>query len=84
MRIADKMRQRKCTVFPFHPWDPREERKQGFVLWIPKTIEELIQTAMEQLNCSSSSCILSENGAKITDIDMIDDDEKLFLVAETI
>ncbi|KAJ9676731.1 hypothetical protein PVL29_021977 [Vitis rotundifolia] len=81
---ADKMRQRKCTVFPFHPWDSKEERKQGVVLWIPKTIEELIETAMEQLKCSSGSCILSENGAKITDIDMISDEEKLFLVAETI
>lgn len=81
---ADKMRQRKCTVFPFHPWDSKEERKQGVVLWIPKTIEELIETAMDQLKCSSGSCILSENGAKITDIDMISDEEKLFLVAETI
>ncbi|RVW27522.1 Potassium channel SKOR [Vitis vinifera] len=81
---ADKMRQRKCTVFPFHPWDSKEERKQGVVLWIPKTIEELIETAMDQLKCSSGSCILSENGAKITNIDMISDEEKLFLVAETI
>ena len=78
------MRQRKCTVFPFHPWDSKEERKQGVVLWIPKTIEELIETAMDQLKCSSGSCILSENGAKIIDIDMVSDEEKLFLVAETI
>lgn len=72
-------------MFPFHPWDSEdEERKPGVALWIPLTIEELIKTAVEQLKCCSGCCILSENGAKITDVDMISDGDKLFLVAETI
>lgn len=78
------MRRMKCTMFPFHPWHSKEEdRKLGIALWIPTTIEELMETAMEQLKCGSGCCsILSENGAKITDIDMIIDGEKLFLVPE--
>ncbi|KAK9272709.1 hypothetical protein L1049_003086 [Liquidambar formosana] len=45
--IIDKMHPRKCTVFPFHPWDPKEHRRHGIVLWVPHTIEELIETAAE-------------------------------------
>ncbi|KAL5815414.1 hypothetical protein ACOSQ4_026055 [Xanthoceras sorbifolium] len=83
--IRDKMQRRKCTVFPYHPWDPKEERRQGVVLWVPQTMEELINAAKELLKCpSTGSCILlCENGGKILDINMISDDQKLFLVTET-
>ncbi|KAF2317566.1 hypothetical protein GH714_024741 [Hevea brasiliensis] len=79
---AAKRQRRRCTVYPFHPWDPIEKRRQGVVLWVPETMEELIKAAMEQLNCTSS-CILSENGGKIVDVNMINDDQKLFLVSES-
>lgn len=65
-------------MFPFHPWDPKEHRRNGIVLWVPHTIEELIKTAI-----SSDSCILSEDAAKITDVSMIKDDQKLYLVHQT-
>lgn len=42
--ITDKVHPKKCTVFPFHPWDPKEQRRNGIVLWIPHTIQELIIT----------------------------------------
>lgn len=71
----------KCTVFPFHPWDPKEKRKEGVVLWVPQTIEELVKAAMEQLK-SSGGYLLSENGGKILDVNMISHDQKLFLVYE--
>ncbi|KAI9174634.1 hypothetical protein LWI28_020378 [Acer negundo] len=80
----DKMQRRKCTVFPYHPWDPKEERRQGVVLWVPQVLEELINEAKEQLKHLAGSCILlSENGGKIIDINMISDDQMLFLVTET-
>ncbi|KAF9671269.1 hypothetical protein SADUNF_Sadunf12G0029800 [Salix dunnii] len=80
-QIADDMQRMKCTVFPFHPWDPKEKRRDGVVLWVPQTIEELVNAAMEELK-SSGGYILSENGGKILDVNMISHDQKLFLVSE--
>ncbi|KAJ9682565.1 hypothetical protein PVL29_018480 [Vitis rotundifolia] len=82
--ITDKMHPRKCTVFPFHPWDPKEHKRPGIMLWVPQTIEELIKTATEGLQFSSDSCILSEDGGKILDVGMISDGQKLYLLCETL
>ncbi|KAJ1410557.1 RmlC-like jelly roll fold [Sesbania bispinosa] len=80
--FTDKMHPKKCTVFPFHPWDPKEQRRNGIVLWVPQTIEELIKAAAEQIGFSRDCCILSEDAGKITDVDMIKDNQKLYLVHE--
>ncbi|RZC59957.1 hypothetical protein C5167_021708, partial [Papaver somniferum] len=45
IEVANKVKPRKCTVFPFHPWDPKEKRKEGVVLWIPTSVDELIRMA---------------------------------------
>ncbi|CAI0428081.1 unnamed protein product [Linum tenue] len=81
---------RKCTVFPFHPWCPKEERKRvGILLWVPKSIEELIKAAAEQLefqseeDSSSSTCVVTEDGGRILDANMIDDGQKLYLINQT-
>lgn len=79
----DKKHPKKCTVFPFHPWGPKEERKPGMVLWVPHTIDELIKMASEQLNFANASCILSEDGGIILDVDMIDNNQKLYLTCQT-
>ena len=68
-------------MFPFHPWDPKEKRKEGVVLWVPLTMEELIESSQELLNCSGSR-ILSEEGGRISDVAMICDNQKLYLVAD--
>ncbi|XP_022850369.1 potassium channel SKOR-like isoform X1 [Olea europaea var. sylvestris] len=81
-RIEGKTQKKKCTVFPGKPWDCRDDRSIGVVLWVPQTIEELIETAKEQLNFTSGSFILSGNGGKILDTSMISDTEKLYLVGE--
>ncbi|XP_073150825.1 potassium channel SKOR-like isoform X2 [Henckelia pumila] len=78
----DKVPSRKCTVFGGTPSDHREGRSFGVVVWVPKTIEELIETAATQLGFSGATCILSESGGKITDAGMISDDQKLFLARE--
>lgn len=67
-------------MFPFHPWESKDVRKHGVVMWIPQTIEELVTTASEKLNFPSDSCILSEDAGKILDIDMIVDGQKLYLI----
>lgn len=82
MAITDEMRQKKCTVFPFHPWDPKEERREGVMLWVPKSVQELINAAREQLKCTSGNTILSEDGGKIFDINMVTNDQKIYLVSE--
>lgn len=76
------MQRKKCIIFPFDPWHTNEDRRQGIVLWVPQTTEELIKTAMQQFKFSGVYCILSENGGKIIDVDMISDGAKLFLVEE--
>lgn len=83
LQLADKMHPKKCTVFPFHPWDSKEHRRSGIVLWVPPTIEELINTASEKLEFLGGVCILSEDAGKILDIDLINDGQKLYLVTET-
>ncbi|PKA47189.1 Potassium channel KOR1 [Apostasia shenzhenica] len=76
--IREKTQRYKCTVFPYHPWGPRDERREGIVIWVPRTIEELIRSAEELLECSAS-CILSEDGGKILDADLISDGQSLYL-----
>ncbi|XP_073048455.1 potassium channel SKOR-like [Primulina eburnea] len=78
----DKLPKRKCTVFCGTPSDHRDGRSFGVVIWVPKTIEELIETAVAQLDFLDATCILSESGGKITDAGMISDDQKLFLARE--
>ena len=70
-------------MFPFHPWDSIEQRKHGVVLWVPHNIEELIRSATGQLDLPAESCVLSEDGGKILDVDMINDGQKLYLISET-
>lgn len=73
---------KKCTVFPFHPEDAKDKRKHGIVLWVPHGIEELVTNAAEQLEVLGECCILSEDGGKILDVDLISDGQKLYLVSE--
>lgn len=70
-------------MFPFHPWGSKENRKPGIVLWVPRTIEQLVKIASEKLNFPTGSCILSDDGGKVLDVDMIDNGQKLYLISET-
>lgn len=79
MTKTDKMHARKCTVFPFHPWRPEEKRREGVILWVPSTMEELIRSAQESLKCAGAF-ILSEDGGMILDTDMISDNQKVHFV----
>ncbi|EEF28913.1 Potassium channel SKOR, putative [Ricinus communis] len=81
--LTDKIQRRKCTIFPFHPWDPKEQKRPGIVLWVPQTMEELIKAAAEQLNLPDDSFMLSKDGGKILDVDMVDDGQMLYLISET-
>lgn len=81
--MTEKTHRRKCTVFPFHPWEGKDARKHGVVLWVPQSIKELIEIAARQLELTTASCILTEDGGKIVDADMISDGQKLYLISET-
>nr|GMC62447.1 potassium channel SKOR-like [Ipomoea batatas] len=78
----EKTHRRKCTIFPFHPWEPKDKdaRKHGVVLWVPQSIKELVEIASRQLELNSGSYILTEDGGKILDTDMISDGQKLYLI----
>ncbi|KAH0689950.1 hypothetical protein KY289_017308 [Solanum tuberosum] len=82
-RSQDEGQQVKCTVFASEPNDLKDERRRGVVLWVPQSLDELINTAKEQLRVSSANCVVSEDGAKILDTNMISDGQKLFLVSES-
>ncbi|KAE8676149.1 Potassium channel SKOR [Hibiscus syriacus] len=78
-----EMWKEKCTVFPFHPWNEKEEKRRGVVLWVAQSMNELIKEAKEQFEYGDGYwCILSEDAAKIPDIKMISNDQKLYLVNE--
>lgn len=82
--ITEKLHPKKCTVYPFHPWDPKEHRRNGVVLWVPHSMGALIGEAAKELEIlGGSSCILSEDAGKILDVDMINDGQKLYLVSQT-
>ncbi|XP_020552116.1 potassium channel SKOR [Sesamum indicum] len=80
---TDRKHTKKCTVFPFHPWDPKESRKHGIVMWVPNTVDELIKAASEQLGLPDGSFILSEDGGKILDVDLLTDGQSLYMISET-
>lgn len=74
---------KKCTVFAFHPWDPKEGRKHGVVMWVPHTMEELIEAVSHQLgmlDAEAKYIVLSEDGGQILEADMITDGQKLYLI----
>lgn len=83
---ADKIHPRRCSVFPYHPWQAASgeaRRKEGVVLWIPHTIEGLVASAQEKLGVpgpASRMRVLSEDGARVLDVDMVNDGQKLYLV----
>lgn len=79
---SDKVHRKKCTVFPFHPWDPKEGRRHGVVTWVPESIEELLRVSSELLEKPEGSCILSDDGGRILEVDMISDGQKLYMINE--
>ncbi|GMI75411.1 STELAR K+ outward rectifier [Hibiscus trionum] len=84
-QIRGEMWKKKCTVFPYHPWHEKEEKRRGVVLWVPTSLNELIEEAKEQLEWGDGTycCILSEDGGKLLDTNMISNDQKLYLVNES-
>ncbi|XP_060204220.1 potassium channel SKOR-like isoform X2 [Lycium barbarum] len=78
-----KLQRVRCIVFTSEPRDLKEERRRGVILWVPQSLDELINAGKEQLRVSSANCVVSENGAKILGTNMISDGQKLFLVSES-
>lgn len=86
-KTEERIERRKCTVFPFHPREAKEvrSRKHGVVVWIPRDLQKLLETAAQELGLSdeASVVILSEDEARFTDIDMISDGQKLYLIIDS-
>lgn len=76
------MPRKKCTIYPFQPWEPKDQNKFGIVLWVPDSIDELMKTAADhlKLDLSPASCIITEDSGKVLDVDFITDGQKLYLV----
>ncbi|WVZ21948.1 hypothetical protein V8G54_000492 [Vigna mungo] len=82
LQSTNEIPKKRCTVYPFHPWDHKASKREGVVLWVPQSIEELIKEAGKHLETTNNSYILSEEGGKVLHVDMINNDEKLFVVSE--
>ncbi|KAL6861721.1 hypothetical protein ACP4OV_017421 [Aristida adscensionis] len=83
--VRDKVHPRRCSVFPYHPWRDGEagRRREGVVLWIPHTIEGLVAAAQEKLAVPGAAArlrLLCGDGARVLDVDMVSDGQKLYLV----
>lgn len=70
---------KRVTMFPFHPWATAETRTAGVVVWTPRTIEELLEMAVEQFG-GSRSFILNSEGGEIRCVDLIAEGDKLYIV----
>ncbi|VAI72670.1 unnamed protein product [Triticum turgidum subsp. durum] len=82
-KVRDKIHQRLCSVFPCHPLNTDAKRKEGVMLWIPHTMNELIRSAQEKLGLSGSRLrLLCEDGAAVQEVDMVIDGQKLYLVGD--
>lgn len=83
-KTDEKFERRKCTVFPFHPHE-EPSRKHGVMVWLPRDLQKLVETAAQELGISNEVpfVILSEEGGRITDIDMISDGQKLYLISDS-
>ncbi|KAJ0233440.1 Cyclic nucleotide-binding domain-containing protein [Hirschfeldia incana] len=81
---VEKFRRRKCTVFPFHPQE-EHSRKHGVMVWLPGDLQKLVEAAAQELRLSNEApfVILSEEGGRITDVDMISDGQKLYLISDS-
>jgi len=82
LQSTNEIPKKRCTVYPFHPWDHEAGKREGVVLWVPQNIEELIKEAGKHLETTNNSYILTEEGGKVLHVNMINNDEKLFLVSE--
>ncbi|PHT53660.1 Potassium channel GORK [Capsicum baccatum] len=83
-RSQDEGPRVRCTVFTSESSDLKDEGRRGVVLWVPRSLDKLINAAKDQLRVSSTNCtVVSEDGAKILDTNMISDGQKLFLVSES-
>lgn len=53
-------------------------------MWVPQTMEELIEAASHKLRIVDAECIiLCEDGGQILEADMITDGQKLYLIDQT-
>jgi len=73
------MKAKICTVFSFHPWTPREKRRNGLVMWVPETIEALLQAAAHHFG-SIGTCVLTEDTGEILQADIIQNNQKVYIV----
>lgn len=76
---SSKQEDKRCTVFPYHPWAPIEQRTHGIVMWVPQTIEELLDAAAKQFGFSGT-CLLTEDAGEILHVDLIQNNQKLYVV----
>lgn len=77
-----KQEDKRCTVFPYHPWAPTEKRTHGIVMWVPQTIEELFDAATKQFGFCGT-CLLTEDAGEILQVDLIQNNQKLYVVDGT-
>jgi len=68
-----------CTVFPFHPWTPRERRRNGLAMWVPETIEALLQATAQHFG-SVGTIVLTEDVGEVLHADLIQHNQKLYIV----
>jgi len=75
----EQVKAKICTVFPFHPWTPREKRRNGLVMWVPETIEALLQATAQHFG-SVGTMVLTEDAGEVLNVDLIQHNQKLYIV----
>jgi len=75
----EQVKAKICTVFPFHPWTPREKRRNGLVMWVPETIEALLQATAQHFGYVGTM-VLTEDAGEVLNVDLIQHNQKLYIV----
>eukprot|EP00850_Spirogloea_muscicola_P007330 SM000037S13465 [mRNA] locus=s37:43200:49998:+ [translate_table: standard] len=72
---------KRVTLFPHHPWARAEQRRSGRTVLLPASIEELLEYGAKHWEGPFQS-VLSQEGGMIETLNVVRDNDSLYLVAE--
>lgn len=69
---------KRVTVYPFPPWSAKQ-RWVGRVMWLPESINELLEACRLAFGTPDFMHLLSADGGEIIGLDLILDSDRLYL-----
>ena len=67
-------------MYAFPPWD--SSQRVGRLMWLPPTVKELIDSLRTATERSDLTHVLTADGAEVTDMDLVVDGDKLYVMTD--